>query len=485
MRVGAILASVAFLYAFQAPKFVITPDAQAAIDHIRADSMRGDLSFIASDLLEGRDTPSRGLDVAAEYIAAQFRRAGLEPGGDDGYFQTAQMATVEPSSDGFDLKLSDGEHTLTAGAKDVLITAITGLDLKDAPVFKLDLANPPDAEALNGKVVITELTRGPSNAFRMLREAKPALLITVARKGPTGRMQPRQLVDPADPSRAIPRIFLVSEAAATFYDSLKPGTPGALASVHLPPPHETPVTPRNVIGILRGSDAALKDTYVLVTAHYDHLGMPRGAIYNGANDDGSGTVSVIEIARALASMKQRPRRSIAFMTFFGEEKGLVGSSYYAHHPTFPVEKIVAQLNLEQLGRTDSSEGPQIANAAFTGFDYSTVTDFVLAAGDLTGINVYKHPRNNDIYFAASDNLPLAQAGVPAHSLGVTFQFPDYHGLGDKWQKIDYENMAKVDRMVALSVLMLANSAEAPHWNEQNPSAAPYVKAWKERRLPAR
>src|SRR5689334_18014334 len=144
MRNRAVLAliSLACSYAFQSPsppKFAITPEVQAVMDHIRAGSMRGDLSFIASDLLEGRDTPSRGLDIAAEYIAAQFRRAGLEPGGDDAYFQTAQMSIMESNTDGFELKLSAGEHNLTAGPNDVVVTAVARLDLKDAPIFKLDL----------------------------------------------------------------------------------------------------------------------------------------------------------------------------------------------------------------------------------------------------------------------------------------------------------------------------------------------------------
>jgi Zn-dependent M28 family amino/carboxypeptidase len=203
-------------------------------------------------------------------------------------------------------------------------------------------------------------------------------------------------------------------------------------------------------------------------------------VYNGANDDGSGTVSVIELARALSSLKQRPRRSIVFMTFFGEEEGLLGSKYYARHPALPLEKTVAQLNLEQVGRTDSSEGPQISNATVTGFDYSTVTGFVQAAGELTGVTVYKHARNSDAFFSQSDNLYLAEAGVPAHSLAVTFQFPDYHEVGDEWQKIDYDNMAKLDRMLAVALVMLANSNEVPQWNEQNPRAAKYVKAWEER-----
>jgi Zn-dependent M28 family amino/carboxypeptidase len=235
-----------------------------------------------------------------------------------------------------------------------------------------------------------------------------------------------------------------------------------------------------VAGVLRGSDAALKDTYVLVTAHYDHLGVkPYGdgdRIYNGANDDGSGTVSVIELAGALAQEKERPRRSIVFMTFFGEEEGLVGSRYYSHHPLFPAEKTVADINLEQMGRIDATEGRQIATASPTGFGYTNLTDYFRAAGDQTGVKI-NHSHRSDLYFEDSDNLSLAQIGVPAETLCVAFQFPDYHAVGDEWEKIDYDNMAKVDRMVALSVLMIANNSEPPRWKESS-ATAPYVKAWK-------
>ena len=104
---------------------------------------------------------------------------------------------------------------------------------------------------------------------------------------------------------------------------------------------------------------------MIVTAHYDHVGNQGAAddkgdhIYNGANDDGSGTVSVVELASALATLKTRPKRSILFMTFFGEEKGLLGSRYYGRHPVVPIEKTVADVNLEQVGRTDDSEGPRV------------------------------------------------------------------------------------------------------------------------------
>src|SRR6185295_14202810 len=257
------------------------------------------------------------------------------------------------------------------------------------------------------------------------------------------------------------------------------------ATLKLPAPVEKPVKVRNVIGLLRGSDPVLKDTYVLVTAHYDYLGMRPGNsgdnIFNGANDDGSGTVSVIELASALATLKERPKRSLIFMTVFGEEKGLLGSRYYGRHPLFPIEKTVADVNLEQVGRTDSDEGPQLSNASMTGIDYSDVGLIFKAAGEMTGIKVYKHERNSDAFFGRSDNQALADQGVPAHTLSVAYGYPDYHGLGDHWDKIDYANMAKVNRSVAVGLAMIANNPQEPKWNEANPKTERYIKAWRARR----
>lgn len=469
------------------PKFAVTPEIQGALDAIRPDPLRGDLSFLASDLLEGRNSPSRGLDIAAEYIASQFRGAGLDPGGDDGYFQTARMAVVRPDLTGFELKLSYGGRNLSVSANDVSLLLSTLVELKDAPVFKLDLGDSSQVQALtpaeiSGKVVLMELRRSAMRNYRAagqkLREAKPALILSIDTAA-GGATNGERLIDPEQPSGGPPRITLTAKPAADFYASLKPGLSGANASVHVAEPIHTPVRLHNVVGILRGSDPGLKDTAVLLTAHYDHLGeKPEGQgdrIYNGANDDGSGTVSVIEIARALSALKQHPRRTIIFVTFFGEEEGLFGSRYYAHHPAWPIAKTIADVNLEQVGRTDSSEGPQISNASVTGFDYSDVTEYLREAGELTGIKIYKHPRNDDVYFGASDNLSLAEVGVPAHTLCVAFEFPDYHAVGDEWQKIDYTNMAKVDSAVALGVVMLASSDEAPHWNAANARTARFRK----------
>jgi hypothetical protein len=337
-RVQRQSVAVFVLAAFAFAAAVLTPEQQAVVNGISENSLRGNLSFLASDLLEGRDTPSRGLDLAAEYIAAQFRRAGLAPAGGDGYFQDAMV---------------------------------------------------------KGQAV------------------------------------------------------------------------------------------RNVAGLLRGSDAALSSTFVILSAHYDHLGMRRPTgnagddrIYNGANDDGSGTVSVIEIASALVGAPERPKRSILFLAFYGEEEGLMGSRYYAAHPLEPLEKTVACVNLEQVGRTDASNGRQIGVGYVTGYDYSNLGAILNEAAQPIGIEIKKDLPAKGDFFARSDNLSLARAGVPSHTLYVADDFPDYHKVGDEWEKIDYANMARLDRAVALGLLRLASDAAPPQWNESSSGARPFVAAAK-------
>lgn len=498
----------------------VPPEWRAALERIEAESLRGHLSFIASDLLEGRATPSRGLDIAAEYIAAQFRRAGLEPAGDDGYFQTAEWRMTGSDMSAFKLSFDDGGAGLDVGherasvglsiSRFTLFAPDHALALDGAGVVKLahDDAAALDAlarEDLAGKVVVTELP-DPRRAERervfallqnynaflsKLHEKDVALVVSFDRAGAARRSEPR-LVDPESPARSspfgggptAPLVTVHGAEAAKFYDALPAGATRASVAFRAPAKVERPVKLRNVAGILRGSDPALKDEYVMLSAHYDHTGTRENCaegedcIYNGANDDGSGTVAVIEMASALSKLPVKPKRSILFMTFFGEELGLRGSRYYGRHPLVPLSKTVAQVNLEQVGRTDDSEGPQVGTATLTGFDYSDVGEVMRRAGERVGVSFYKHPANSDAFFSRSDNQALADVGVPAHALGVAFEFPDYHGLGDEWEKIDYANMAKVVRATALGALMLADAAQPPRWNESNPKAARYVEAWR-------
>lgn len=221
-----------------------------------------------------------------------------------------------------------------------------------------------------------------------------------------------------------------------------------------------PAGQRNIIGVLKGRDPVLRNTYVLVTAHYDHIGEKKDAtgdtIYNGANDNASSVSALIEIARAMAAAPVKPRRSVVFMAYFGEERGLVGSRYYAAHPVFPIEKTYAQVNLEQLGRTDDVEGPRLKAATLTGWDRSDVGTILAAAAKPLGIRIYKHEKYSEEFFERSDNEALVKLGVPAHTISVAYGFPDYHGLGDEAGKLDYANMTAVSRAVRAGISALAN-----------------------------
>ena len=330
--------------------FATTADAQhrppklntvsnAGTTQITANALRADVAFLASDLLEGRATPSRGLDIAAEYIVSAFRRMGLEPVTGDSFYQEVPL-------------------------------------------------------------------RG-DNPYRS--------------------------------------------------------------------------SANNVVGVLRGSDPVLRDTYVILSSHYDHKGLlPSGddRIFNGANDDASGVASVLEIANTMAGAPQRPKRSVLFILFCGEEIGLIGSRYYASHPLVPLDRTVAQINMEQMGRTDSPEAPHVNMMNVTGFDYSSVTSALQSAGKLAKIAVVKNAEASDAYFRRSDNGPLADAGVPAHTVSVTYEFPDYHKVSDEWPKLDYENMARVDQALALAALEIASDATPPRWNESNKNTRRFVDAAK-------
>jgi len=497
------------------------PAAQVqALDRISSDSLRGHLSFLASDLLEGRESPSKGLDLAAEYIAAQFRRAGLEPVGDDGYFQTARWDLAVPDASSFRMEVfAAPDAVFRVDPGQTSLARVGAIDLPPAGVFKADFraANDINPEQVAGKVVLVEVPNvrklaGPSRrsvsaavtAFRAkLTTAKAAWIVNISREIDDAVGLEDRLLEPVNPEASehlvdlggtdangsdVGAITIHDPRFATLFDSLLLGpSPMTTVALHLGEPARRPVKLRNVVGLLRGSDPTLNDTAVMVTAHYDHIGVrgPTNApdrIYNGANDDGSGTVSVVEIASALGSLKpaDRPRRSVLFTTFFGEEHGLLGSRYYGRHPIIPVGKTVADLNLEQVGRTDSNEGPQVNTASLTGFGFSEVSNILVKAGEAEGIKVFKHPQNSDAYFGASDNQALADLGVPAHTLCVAYQYADYHGAADHWDKVDYPNMAKVDRGVARALLIIANDSLEPRWDEANPKAAKYREAWADR-----
>ncbi|MEO5817050.1 MAG: M20/M25/M40 family metallo-hydrolase [Gemmatimonadaceae bacterium] len=216
----------------------------------------------------------------------------------------------------------------------------------------------------------------------------------------------------------------------------------------------------NVVGVLRGTDPVLKDSVILIDAHYDHLGIGRpvqgDSIFNGADDDASGTVAVMEIARALAS-GPRPRRTVIFAATTGEEVGLLGTRWYLQHPVAPIGSMTANLEIEMIGRPDSLAGGP-GRAWLTGFDRSTMGTMFANAG----LPIVPDRRPEQSFFTRSDNIAFARAGVPAHTLSTYNMHDDYHTVRDDVSRVDFAHMTNVIRAAASATRLLADGP-APTW----------------------
>jgi Iap family predicted aminopeptidase len=216
----------------------------------------------------------------------------------------------------------------------------------------------------------------------------------------------------------------------------------------------------NVVGIIPGSDPALRDEAVLIDAHYDHLAVARGAegdsIFNGADDDASGVVTVLQIARAMASGTP-PRRTVIFLLTTGEEVGLLGTNWYIAHPVVPLERTTSNLEIEMIGRPDSLAGGP-GRAWLTGFDRSSMGDILRTAG----IPIVADPRPAQNFFERSDNIAFARRGIPAHTLSSFNLHADYHTPDDEVERVDFAHMTSVIRSAVSATRLLADGP-APQW----------------------
>jgi hypothetical protein len=222
--------------------------------------------------------------------------------------------------------------------------------------------------------------------------------------------------------------------------------------------HETAY---NVVGLLKGSDPKLAGEVIVADAHYDHLGIGApvagDSIYNGADDDASGTVSVLAVAKALAT-GPRPKRSILFVLTTGEEEGLLGTTWLLAHFPLSLDSVVANLETEMIGRPDSLAGGP-GKAWLTGYDRSTMGAMLARAH----IAIVGDPRPSQHFFERSDNIAFAKRGIPAHTLSSFNMHVDYHQPSDDLSRIDFAHMTAVINSAARAVRLLANGP-LPVWN---------------------
>ena len=453
--------------------------------------LKGQMYWLASDFLEGRRTGSLGNDIAAEYIATQLEGFGYEPINGDSYFQDVPLETVMGPEEGM---LKIGRTTYTHG-EELLYMRGPAAAGKAKVVFAgygwVDEESGHDDYAnidVSGKIVITRPgipgDPGQSGIFQGIRNKAEI----AAERGAVAVVEFYQLPFPWDAFKnyfggggisladednegsPIPYGFLnVDEATIGGITTATKPLKGEMMSGGMT---VLPIESRNVGGILRGADPELADEYMIMTAHYDHVGVGEqggGAfteeddIFNGARDNAFGTIALLSSARCFAELP--PRRSIIILAVTGEEMGLLGSQYYAENPLVPLEQTVYNFNVDGAGYNDVT-----AISTFGG-NRTGVDAEIQAAADLFNFTIFNNPAPEQGLFDRSDNVSFARKGVPAITFTEGFSdFDDeimryYHQVTDNPNTIDYEYLRKFCVAYTYAARLIANRAERPFWIE--------------------
>jgi hypothetical protein len=485
-------------------------EALVGYNAISASDLKARLSFIASPELEGRETTFRGQKVAARYIASEFQRIGLKPMGDSGtYFQhfkveatrfgdksSLTVITKQDSrpflirKDFFPFR-SAPENAVSGPAvfigymdtkidssltKGRIVVALPGrkVDATDtslAPRFRLGFFR-----QFPGSIA-TLLIADEAGANSM--EEQSAALSSALDKGTLrlpgaeqragrGGLGSRMLVSPRLAKEILREtgksLSQIRQAALQDSSFLPVSLNQTTVSIEMSNTKEIKTT-ENVLGLLEGSDSKLKDEIVAFTAHFDHLGVTSdGVVYPGADDDGSGTVTVLELAQAFTANPIKTKRSLLFMTVVGEEKGLWGSDWYVKHPVIPLEKTIADLNTDMIGRVDEKyEALKNPNYVYViGSDkISTQLDSVLNLSNKQSENLildymYNDDKDPNHFYQRSDHYNFARNGVP-----IVFFFTgvhaDYHKPTDTIDKILFPRMERIVHLIYTTGWQIANA----------------------------
>ena len=408
-------------------------------------TVRAHMEFLASDALAGRGSGTRDEWLAATYIAAQFKRFGLEPLGDDGGYvkavETPRGELVSPPviAVGSTIKLTHGKEALvqTVGTPHVqgpLVKYAKGVAIPAGAVVLVLGTDAPDAAAVNtAAAVFTPET----DQIRARWDATTAALT---------RAQPQ----PGRPWR------VVVDAKTYLAMSQTADQTVIKLDADIKPGHTW-----NAIARLKGSDPKMADEVILLTSHLDHLGT-RGTvgdtIYNGADDDASGSTAVMVLAEALAKGK-RPKRTVVFACFGSEETGGAGARDFLDHPPMPLEKIVANLEFEMIGRSDSKVPPH--TLWLTGYERTNLGPELAKQG----AKIVADPHPEQGFFARSDNIQLAYRGIVAQTVSSFGLHEEYHKPADDLSHIDFAHMVDSIQSMLKPVLWLSNSGFKPEWKE--------------------
>lgn len=473
---------------------------EEAVASINEEDYLRKVSIIADDSMMGRANPSPGLDMTARWIAEEFRRYGLKPGGDDGsYIQTYHIGESAVDFDASSAQV-DGGPSLAFGTDLNLVRASGGGEVTGSAVVvtgNLAGAQALTADQIGGKhlFIVTDPSAQTTGRRRMrfppgVMDAQPASVIMVDQSSDEDwaaaverAKDQRTTVTPWSdgPSGGLTMLSIregslapILAAHGVQLTQLLAGAGGAVNVVDLPELNITISTVNqdlggfdmpNTVGILEGSDPELKNEYIVLSAHMDHSGTraPNEAgdsILNGADDDASGTIAVVEMAEAFGMLAERPKRSMIFLAVSGEERGLWGSRYFAENPGVPADQLVANLNADMISRNAPD------SIVVIGKEHSDLGE------TLNRINA-DHPELNltasdDIwpeenFYRRSDHFNFARRGVP-----ILFFFcgthEDYHQVDDEVEKMDITKATNTTKLMFYMGLEVGNALEKPQWD---------------------
>lgn len=446
-----------------------------AIDEfIIVQSVKSHITFLAADEMRGRDTGSPELDIAANYIATQFMSAGAVPVGDSFFHPVLMERQLVPTSVQLTMPSGGGgvsAHGLLWQGKPVKL---------DKPVVYIGYGSNEDFDKddVNGKIVVCQMGAEGSNI-------QQAVQLSAGKRKAASERGAAALVEivsmPGPPWQVLanyfsqPRIVLQNDQVTMPHVLVQPSDQDPLKSLLasrtgtgtllIEGPAPVAIAGRNVLAVIRGTDAKLREEYVAVTAHYDHVGVNKNAgqdsIFNGARDNAIGTTALLETARFFA--KNPPKRSIVLIALTGEEKGMLGSTWYADHPVIPLRQTVFNLNCDGAGYNDTSIVTVID------LNRTTADDLLKEACTGAGLVLKGDPAPEQGLYDRSDNVSFAKKGVPAVNMSPGVKAFDeelmkyYHQPADEVGTLDFDYLAKFYRAMLRSVHLLANAAAAPQW----------------------
>ncbi|SMG43205.1 Zn-dependent amino-or carboxypeptidase, M28 family [Marivirga sericea] len=449
---------------------VMEKQARKYASTITDDDLTRHLTLLASDSLEGRETGKKGQKMAAEYIKNHFESLGLQAPVDGSYFQKFNLYQTYRG----DAEMVVNEKTVK-NLDQMVYWANVPFEKADIEIVYVNKAQEEDLKAIDaeGKFLAFKAEGQFTPTLKVLEDmgAKGALVFAED----SGRMNmvlrygqyyaTHGSLSRTEPSKdGLASVVLYQELAEEIFGKpLSELTIGDKATAELFAEINTEIMEtENVLGYLEGTDK--KDELVILTAHYDHVGVQDGKVYNGADDDASGTTAVLEIAEAFVKAKKDgkgPKRSILFMPVTGEEKGLLGSAHYADNPVFPLENTVTNLNIDMIGRVDSAHmdnrefvyliGSNRISTELHEISEAMNENYTKLELDYT-YNAEDHP---DRIYYRSDHWNFAKNGVP-----IIFYFngthPDYHQHTDTVEKIEFDVLKKRTDLVFYTAWEIAN-----------------------------